>query len=199
MSSTFDPLRQKRCWTEEQLNWCGSPNDKKNPKVFSQNVQEGEKTDLQQLLLLKLPENVYLVLERRVKCQLVVSKLLVVIFIFECFGELLSLLTVATLGGTNIYFWVALLLSDNTFHWLPPPLLFNYETCGNHFQELQYFEVLFCCAYFVPSLPGVLCVLSCEANLHIVCETEHRFNLNHWLKHGIPQDGCLVLSLPIYR
>ena len=130
------------------------------------------------------------------KCQLVVSKLLVVIFIFECFGELLSLLTVATLGGTNIYFWVALLLSDNTFYWLPPPLLFNYETCGNHFQELQYFEVLFCCAYFVPSLPGVLCVLSCEANLHIVCETEHRFNLNHWLKHGIPQDGCLVLTFP---
>ena len=37
----------------------GNPNDKKNPKVFSQNVQEGEKTDLHQSLLLKLPESVY--------------------------------------------------------------------------------------------------------------------------------------------
>ena len=85
------------------------------------------------------------------------------------------------LGGTNIYFWVAFLSSDNTFLWLPFPLLFNYETYGNNFQELQHFEVLFRCAYFLPSLSGVLCVLSCEANLHIFCETEYRFILNYWL------------------
>ena len=96
------------------------------------------------------------------------------------------------LGGTNIYFWVALLSSDKTFHWLPFPLLFNYETYGNNFQELQHFKVLFCCAYFLPSLSGVLCILSCEANLHIFCETEYRFILNYWLNKIYAY--CLVLT-----
>ena len=103
------------------------------------------------------------------------------------FSKLLHLFYALCVGGLSS--------SDITFSWLrfpPLPLVQYNETYENYFQELQYFEVLFCCAYFLPSLPGVLCVLSWEANLHIVSETKNRFD---WFS-GV---RTLIFKVPIFQ